>query len=92
LSRAFCPSTFVIKINTMEMIHIIFLIFFGGAIITYFAGKVSKVLQDILFLISVLVPAYLFFAYVSMGKDVSLGKRCESDSWWNLAYLGCQPL
>ncbi len=56
----------------MEMIHIIFLIFLGGAILTYFAGKVSKVLQDILFLISVLAPTYLFFANVGIGKDVTL--------------------
>ncbi len=56
----------------MEMIHIIFLIFLGGAVLTYFAGKVSKVLQDIFFLLSVLVPAYLFFANVGIGKEVTL--------------------
>ena len=56
----------------MEMIHIIFLIFLGGAVLTYFSGKISKVLQDIFFLASVLVPAYLFFAYVGAGREATL--------------------
>ena len=56
----------------MEMIHIIFLIFLGGAVLTYFAGKVSKVLQDLLFLVSVLVPAGLFFGYVHIADSASL--------------------
>ena len=65
----------------MEMIHIIFLIFLGGAVLTYFAGKVSKVLQDILFLASVLLPAYLFFAYVGIGKEVSFPLEGLSLVW-----------
>jgi len=56
----------------MEMIHIIFLIFLGGAVLTYFSGKISKVLQDIFFLASVLIPAYLFFAYVGAGREATL--------------------
>jgi len=56
----------------MEMIHIIFLIFLGGAVLTYFAGKISKVLQDILFLATVLVPAYLFYAHVSIASEATL--------------------
>ncbi len=56
----------------MEMIHIIFLVFLGGAVLTYFAGKLSKVLQDLLFLVSVLVPAGLFFTYVKIADSASL--------------------
>ena len=65
----------------MEMIHIIFLIFLGGAVLTYFAGRMSKVLQDILFLASVLLPAYLFFAYVGIGKEVSFPLEGLSLVW-----------
>ena len=56
----------------MEMIHIIFLVFLGGAVLTYFAGKLSKVLQDLLFLASVLVPAGLFFSNVKIADSASL--------------------
>ena len=71
----------------MEMIHIIFLIFLGGAVLTYFAGKISKVLQDILFLLSILVPAYLFFANVEIGQHVNLLMGGISLSW-GINYFG----
>ena len=65
----------------MEMIHIIFLIFLGGAVLTYFAGKISKVLQDILFLLSVLVPAYLFFTQVAIADKVTLSLNGMTLAW-----------
>ncbi len=65
----------------MEMIHIIFLVFLGGAVLTYFAGKISKVLQDILFLLSVLVPASLFFTYVKIADSVTLPLGGIKLSW-----------
>ena len=55
----------------MDMIYIIFLIFLCGAVLTYFAGKINNVLQDILFLVSILVPAWLFFAYVDQEHVVN---------------------
>ena len=65
----------------MNTIYIIFLIFLGGAVVTYFAGKIHKVLQDILFLVSILVPAYLFFANVEIGQNVNLTLGGISLSW-----------
>ena len=65
----------------MEMIHIIFLIFLGGAVLTYFAGKISKALQDIFFLASVLVPAYLFFANVAIADRATLSLGGLTLAW-----------
>jgi NADH-quinone oxidoreductase subunit M len=65
----------------MEMIQIIFLIFLGGAVLTYFAGKISKVLQDILFLLSVLVPAWLFFANVAIADKATLSLNGITLAW-----------
>lgn len=56
----------------MEMNYIILVVFLGGALLTFFAGKINNLLQDILFLASVLVPASLFFAYVHAGNIVNL--------------------
>lgn len=56
----------------MDTIYIIFLIFLGGALLTYFAGKINNLLQDVLFLVSILVPAYLFFTGVVQGNIVNL--------------------
>ena len=56
----------------MEMNYIILVVFLGGALLTFFAGKINNVLQDILFLASILVPASLFFAYVHAGNIFNL--------------------
>jgi len=56
----------------MDTIYIIFLIFLGGAVLTYFSGRINNVLQDILFLASILVPAWLFFTDVVQGNSISL--------------------
>jgi NADH-quinone oxidoreductase subunit M len=71
----------------MNTIYIIFLVFLGGAVVSYFAGKLNKVLQDILFLVSVLLPAYLFFANVEIGQQVSLSLGGISLSW-GINYFG----
>jgi NADH-quinone oxidoreductase subunit M len=65
----------------METIYIIFLIFLGGAVITYFAGKINGLLQDILFLATVLIPAYLFYADYSVGDIVSFNAGGITLSW-----------
>lgn len=65
----------------METYIIIFAIFLGGAILTYFAGKLSSVLQDILFLGSVLVPTYLFFTGINIGAGISFSLEGISLLW-----------
>ncbi len=71
----------------MNTIYIIFLVFLGGAVVSYFAGKLNKVLQDILFLASVLLPAYLFFSNVEIGQQVNLTLGGISLSW-GINYFG----
>ena len=71
----------------MNTIFIIFLVFLGGAVVSYFAGKLNKVLQDILFLVSILVPAYLFFTNVEIGQNVNLSLGGISLSW-GINYFG----
>lgn len=56
----------------MNPIFTIFILFLAGAILTYFAGKLSKVLQQILFLTSILIPTFLFYTQVHVGQSVNL--------------------
>ena len=65
----------------METIYIIFMIFLGGAVVTYFAGKINGFLQDILFLATVLIPAYMFYAAYSVGDIVSFDAGGITLSW-----------
>ncbi|MBN2615591.1 MAG: hypothetical protein JXR71_07830 [Bacteroidales bacterium] len=65
----------------METYSIIFAIFLGGAVLTYFAGKLNSILQDILFLGSVLVPTYLFFSGVSFGSAMPFSLEGISLLW-----------
>ncbi|HHH52449.1 MAG TPA: hypothetical protein ENK91_02225, partial [Bacteroidetes bacterium] len=60
----------------MDIIIIILLIFIAGAIITAFSGKISSMVQDIMFLISILVPAVLFFMNINTDSQtvISLSK------------------
>ncbi len=65
----------------MNTIHLIFLVFLGGAVLTYFAGKINSVLQDILFLASILVPTYLFYAGTGNGQEATLTLGAVSLNW-----------
>jgi NADH-quinone oxidoreductase subunit M len=49
----------------METIITILLIFFGGTVATYFLGKVSGLLRNIIFLATLIVPAWLFFSTIT---------------------------
>ena len=71
----------------METIYIIFLIFLGGAVVTYFAGKINSLLQDVLFLASVLIPTYLFYVNYSVGDVVGFQLGNISLSW-GINYFG----
>ncbi len=53
----------------MNIIILILILFFLGAIITAFSGKISALVQDILFLIVLVVPAVLFFTGVDMNTE-----------------------
>jgi NADH-quinone oxidoreductase subunit M len=66
----------------METIITILLIFFGGTVATYFLGKVSGLLRNIIFLATLIVPAWLFFSTITpetesgflvLGIDLSWG-------------------
>jgi len=53
----------------METIITILLIFFGGTVATYFLGKVSGLLRNIIFLATLIVPAWLFFSTVTPDTE-----------------------
>ena len=52
----------------MDIINIILIIFLAGAILTYFCGKISGTVQNAVFLLTLTVPAILFFLYADTGS------------------------
>lgn len=71
----------------MDMIYLIFLIFLSGAVISWLAGKVNHVLQDVLFLASVIVPSILFYMNVSVGQEVHF-HTAGIDLSWGISAFG----
>jgi NADH-quinone oxidoreductase subunit M len=65
----------------METIFLIFILFLGGAIVTWMSGKLASVIQDILFLATILVPAYLFYTNVTTGYAVDFNVGGIELSW-----------
>lgn len=65
----------------MATLYIIFIIFLGGAVLSNFAGKLNTILQDIIFLASVIIPSFLFFADVQIGNVVSFSAQGVSMVW-----------
>jgi formate hydrogenlyase subunit 3/multisubunit Na+/H+ antiporter MnhD subunit len=49
----------------MNIIHITLGILLGGAILTYFANKISGILRDILFISTIVIATVLFFVQMS---------------------------
>ncbi len=49
----------------METILTILLILFGGSIATYFLGKLNGLLRNIIFIATLIVPAWLFFTTIT---------------------------
>jgi NADH-quinone oxidoreductase subunit M len=56
----------------MNTIVLIFVIFLGGAILTYFAGMLKGILKEILFLATVFVPLGLFYTQISTGDTFNI--------------------
>jgi len=56
----------------MNMIYILFAVLFGGAIFTYLADKVSGLLRDIFFLLTVLSATTLFYLRIHNGYTADL--------------------
>ena len=71
----------------MEMIYIIFLIFLGGAVVTYLVGKISSVLRDIVFLSAIIVPLVLFFTEINVGQVVNFS-LAGVQLQWGITYFG----
>ena len=71
----------------MEMIYIIFLIFLGGAVVTYLVGKISSVLRDIVFLSTIIVPLVLFFTEINVGQVVNFS-LAGVQLQWGITYFG----
>lgn len=71
----------------MNPVLTIFILFLGGAILTYFAGRLNKVLQNLLFLASILVPAFLFYTQLNIGQTTEFSVGGISLNW-GLNYFG----
>jgi NADH-quinone oxidoreductase subunit M len=65
----------------METIFLIFILFLGGAIVTWMSGKLGNIVQDILFLATILVPAYLFYTGVETGYAIDFKAGGIELSW-----------
>lgn len=71
----------------MEMINLIFVIFLGGAALTWLSGKIHSVLRDVVFLASIIVPSVLFFMNIEVGQSISFSLIGYELSW-GINYLG----
>jgi len=56
----------------MNIIILILIVFFAGAIITAFSGKISSLVQDILFLTTLIGTAVLFFTGVDTSTETTI--------------------
>jgi NADH-quinone oxidoreductase subunit M len=56
----------------MDIINIILLVFLSGAILTAFVGKLSSIVQDAFFLITIVVTSVLFFLNMDTNTEVIL--------------------
>ena len=71
------------------MIYLIFIIFLGGAIATFLAGKISGILRDIIFLGTLIVPAILFFTKINITQTVDFSLLGINLQWGitNFGYI-----
>ena len=71
------------------MIYLIFIIFLGGAIATFLAGKISGILRDIIFLGTLIVPAVLFFTKINITQTVDFSLLGINLQWGitNFGYI-----
>ncbi len=53
----------------MDIINIILVIFFAGALITAFAAKISSIVQDILFIGTILATSIIFFLNINTNTE-----------------------
>ena len=65
----------------MEMIYLIFIIFLGGAALTWLSGKVHSVLRDLIFIASLIIPSALFFMNIEVGQTVNFNLAGFELSW-----------
>ena len=71
----------------METIYLIFIIFLGGAILSWMAGKLGNLVQDIVFLASLLIPSFLFFTKITTGDSVGF-QMSGVDMVWQINAFG----
>ena len=65
----------------METIYLIFIIFLGGAIATFMAGKINGILRDTLFIATLIIPAILFFTQISIKQTVNFSMLEFNFQW-----------
>ncbi|NIA10323.1 MAG: hypothetical protein GWP10_11505, partial [Nitrospiraceae bacterium] len=65
----------------MNMIYIFFVLMFGGALLTFLAHKISGLLRDTLFVLTVLAGTVLFFTKIHVGDTVNFSLGGLSLQW-----------
>ncbi len=68
------------------MIHILFALMFGGAVLTFLAHKISGLLRDTIFVLTVLAGTVLFFTKIHAGNMISFSLAGLSLRWGINAY------
>jgi len=70
----------------MNMIFILFAVLLGGALLTFFSNKVSGLLRDIFFLLTVLAAGVFFYLFIKKGDTVSFSLAGLNLQWGITAF------
>ncbi len=71
----------------MDMLTLILVIFLGGAILTWLGRKINPLLGDLLFLVSVILPATMFVMNIKVGDTIAQHTLLGIDLVWGLSPL-----
>ena len=70
----------------MNTIYLLFTILFGGAILTFLLGKLSRVLYDIVFLLTMAAAVFVFYAQIHIGDTVTINVDSLQLQWGLTAF------
>ncbi len=70
----------------MNTIYLLFVILFGGAILTFFAGKLARPLYWIVFMITLTAATVTFYTWIRMGDAVSMDMNGLQLQWGLTAF------
>lgn len=71
----------------MNTIYLLFTVLFGGAILTFLLGKLSRILYDIVFLLTMAAAVFVFYAQIRIGDTVNINVD-DMQLQWGLTAFG----